>query len=40
MTDEAYEARTGTVREYIKQQKAKDPNWKPPKPNMMNGPCA
>mmetsp|Transcript_57348 Transcript_57348/g.115103 ORF Transcript_57348/g.115103 Transcript_57348/m.115103 type:complete len:240 (-) Transcript_57348:85-804(-) len=37
MTDEAYEARTGTVREFIKKQKAKDPNWKPPKPNMING---
>jgi len=37
MTDEAYEARGGTVREYIRQQKAADPNWKPPKPNMMAG---
>jgi hypothetical protein len=37
MTDEAYEARKGTVREYIRNEKLKDPNWKPPKPNMMSG---
>ncbi|KAK7230708.1 cytoskeleton-associated protein [Aureococcus anophagefferens] len=33
MDDETYEARKGTVREWIKEQKAADPNWKPPKPN-------
>jgi len=37
MSDEAYEARKGTVREYIRNEKLKDPNWKPPKPNMMSG---
>mmetsp|Transcript_28415 Transcript_28415/g.87913 ORF Transcript_28415/g.87913 Transcript_28415/m.87913 type:complete len:350 (+) Transcript_28415:93-1142(+) len=33
MDDETYEQRKGTVREWIKEQKAADPNWKPPKPN-------
>ena len=34
MSDEAYEQRQGTVRQYIKQQKAiHGPNWKPPKMN-------
>jgi hypothetical protein len=37
MTDEEYDQRKGTVREHIRKQKAKDPNWKPPKPNMING---
>jgi len=31
MTDDDYDKRKGTVREYIKEQKAKDPNWKAPK---------
>ena len=35
MTDDDYDKRKGTLREWIKDQKAKDPNWKPPKPNMM-----
>lgn len=33
MSDEAYEKRKGTVREWIKEQKAADPSWKPPKPD-------
>jgi len=37
MTDEDYDQRKGTVREHIRTQKALDPNWKPPKPNMING---
>ena len=37
MSEEEYEKRQGTVRSWIKEQKAKDPNWQPPKPNMMNG---
>jgi len=37
MSDDAYEKRKGTVREWIKDQRAKDPNWKPPKPNMSVG---
>jgi len=37
MTEEAYEQRSGTLREWIREQKAKDPNWKPPKANMMAG---
>lgn len=28
MTDEAYDKRKGTLREYIKEQRAKDPNFK------------
>lgn len=37
MSDEAYAQRKGTVREYIRKQKENDPNWRPPKPNMMTG---
>jgi len=33
MSDDAYDKRKGTVREWIKEQRDKDPNWKPPKPN-------
>ncbi|KAJ1454633.1 CAP Gly-rich domain-containing protein [Pelagophyceae sp. CCMP2097] len=33
MTEEDYDKRKGTVRDWIKTQKAADPNWKPPKPN-------
>lgn len=32
MSDSDYEKRKGTVREWIREQKAADPNWKPPKP--------
>ena len=31
------QARKGTVRQWIKEQKEADPNWKPPKPNMTTG---
>merc|ERR1719152_443390 len=37
MTDEDYDKRKGTLREWIREQKAKDPNWKPPKPKMSVG---
>lgn len=37
MSEDAYDKRKGTVREWIRQQKEKDPNWKPPKPKMMTG---
>lgn len=33
MSDDQYEKRKGTVREWIKEQRDADPNWKPPKPN-------
>ena len=33
MDDETYDKRKGTLREWIKEQKAADPDWKPPKPN-------
>jgi len=40
MSDEAYEQRQGTVRQYIKQQKAiHGPNWKPPKMNPVGFYC-
>merc|ERR1719473_2195704 len=32
MSEDDYDQRKGTVREWIREQKAKDPNWKPPKP--------
>ena len=35
MDDETYDKREGTLRSWIKEQKAADPNWKPPKPNGM-----
>jgi len=37
MSDEDYDKRKGTLREWIREQKAKDPNWKPPKPKMSVG---
>jgi len=37
MDDETYEARKGTVRQWIKEQKEADPNWKPPKQNNFSG---
>uniref|UniRef100_A0A7S2W9K5 CAP-Gly domain-containing protein n=1 Tax=Rhizochromulina marina TaxID=1034831 RepID=A0A7S2W9K5_9STRA len=37
MSEDTYDKRKGTVREWIREQKAKDPNWKPPKANMMTG---
>lgn len=37
MADDVYDQRKGTVRDWIRQQKAADPNWKPPKPKMMTG---
>lgn len=33
MSEEAYDKRKGTVREWIKEQRAADPTWQPPKPN-------
>mmetsp|Transcript_16569 Transcript_16569/g.24893 ORF Transcript_16569/g.24893 Transcript_16569/m.24893 type:complete len:325 (+) Transcript_16569:31-1005(+) len=35
MSDQDYEQRKGTVREWIREQRDKDPEWQPPKPNMM-----
>merc|ERR1719198_1162264 len=37
MSEDDYDQRKGTVREWIREQKAKDPNWKPPKPKMSVG---
>jgi len=37
MSEEDYDKRQGTVRDWIKQQKLKDPNWQPPKPKMGMG---
>merc|ERR1711988_1655689 len=39
MSDEAYDQRRGTVRQYIKEQKKlHGPNWKPPKMNPTGNP--
>lgn len=37
MTDDDYENRRGTVREFIREKKAIDPNWTPPTAGMMTG---
>lgn len=34
MSDEDYDKRQGTVREWIREQRAADPSWRPPRPNQ------
>ena len=38
LSEDDYDQRKGTVREWIREQKAKDPNWKPPQPRMVSNP--
>ena len=39
MDEEVYDKRKGTVREWIREQKAADPNWVPPTAKMGAGPA-